>query len=68
MQQYMLSESTPVLGWVIPTYELLVIQWEFLDQRAPHCAPFIKVRLEWARKYYKHMGQTHAYVVAMCKS
>lgn len=64
----MSSESLPVLGGALPSFELLMIQWESLATNAPQCAPYLKVGLEWARDYYQRMGQTHAYVVAMCKS
>ncbi|KAF8137053.1 ribonuclease H-like domain-containing protein [Boletus edulis] len=64
-QQYMSSESMPILGGAIPAFKLLMIQWDALCIKAPHCAPFVKVGLDWAQKYYERMGQTRAYVIAM---
>ncbi|KAG9310337.1 hypothetical protein JVU11DRAFT_9467 [Chiua virens] len=67
LEQCMLSESTPILGGAIPSFKTLMVQWEVLATNVPQCAPFINIGLEWAEMYYQHMGQTHAYVIAMCK-
>lgn len=64
----MSSESMPVLSGAIPAFEMLMLQWETLATNAPQCAPYIKVGLEWAQEYYQRMGQTPAYMIAMCKS
>ena len=64
----MSSERMPILGGVIPAFELSMMQWEQLDVNTCHYAPFIKLGLKWAQKYYQHMGQTHTYTIAMCKS
>lgn len=44
-----------------------MIQWEELGDKAPFCAPFVKVGLEYAKKYYQRLGEMRAYIVAMCK-
>jgi hypothetical protein len=66
-QQCMSSESTPVLSGAVPAFEVFMAQWKSLSEAIPHCAPFTKVGLEWAETYYKRMGRTRAYAVAMCK-
>jgi len=63
----MSSESHPVLGGAVPAFENFMMQWEALAINVPHIEPFIKVGLSWAREYYQRMGQTRAYVIAMCK-
>ena len=64
----MSSENRPVLGGVIPALEMFMIHWKELGENAPHCAPFITVGLEWARKYFMRMGETRTYIIAMCKT
>jgi len=64
----MSSESCPVLGGAIPTLEKFMMQWEALATTAPHVTPFIKGGLEQAWEYHCRMGQTHAYIIVMCKS
>ncbi|KAF8547065.1 hypothetical protein OG21DRAFT_1425571, partial [Imleria badia] len=64
-QQCMSSENSPVLGGAIPALEILMINWKKLAENAPHCAPFVAVGLEWAWKYFMHMGETCTYIIAM---
>ncbi|KAG9309365.1 hypothetical protein JVU11DRAFT_10602 [Chiua virens] len=51
-QQCMSSESTPMLGGEIPAFKILVMQWEVLAIKAPHCAPYLKARLGKAQECY----------------
>ena len=67
-QQTMSSERTPLLGNVVPTFEMFIAQWKALGEQLPRCAPYIDAGLECARKYYKRMGKTRAYTIAMRKS
>jgi hypothetical protein len=57
----------PVLAGTIPSFEMLMSQWEAIKEDMPHLAPFIDKGLQTAYKYYKKMDQTNAYAVAMCK-
>ena len=63
----MSSESRPTLGGAIPAFEKFMMEWEALATNVPHIVPFVSVGLGWAQEYYQQMGQTHAYVIAMCK-
>ena len=67
-QQMMSSKHTPLLGNVVPTFEMFIAQWKALGEQLPRCAPYIDAGLECARKYYKRMGKTRAYTIAMRKS
>jgi hypothetical protein len=64
----MSSESTPMLGRTVPTFERLLEDWKQLATRALHCAPLINIGLTWAEKYDNRMACTNAYAVAMCQS
>ena len=63
----MSGESTPLLGSVVPMFEMLIVQWDQLSKEVPRCAPFIDAGIECARKYYKRMGSTRAYLISMRK-
>ena len=64
----MSGERTPLLGTAVPMFEMFIVQWDALSRLVPRCSPFIKAGLECAKKYYKRMGNTRAYVIAMRKS
>ena len=64
----MSGECTPLLGTVVPMFKMFIVQWDALSKLVPQCSPFIKAGLECAKQYYKHMGNTHAYIIAMRKS
>ena len=66
-QQLMSHKTLPVLSCAVPTIETLIVQWEHLSTHLPQCAPYIKVGLEYANKYYSCMDKTNAYVIVMCK-
>lgn len=63
----MSNESRPRLSSSIPQFELFMTAWEKKAESTPRLQPFIDIGLEWAKKYYNHMDNTCAYVVAMCK-
>ena len=67
-QHTMSGKCTPLLGSVVPIFEMLIAQWEALSKLVPQCAPFLEAGLECARSYYKRMGNSCAYIVAMRKS
>lgn len=68
VQQRMSSESQPVLGRAVPTFELFMTGWEKLGKSNKRIAPFIKVGLEWVELYYNRMDNMRAYIIAMCES
>jgi hypothetical protein len=61
----MSSESTPVLCGAIASFELLMTKWERLGEEHPELQYWTQIGLHWARKYYKRMDDTDAYVIAM---
>jgi hypothetical protein len=61
----MSSEKTPVLCGAIASFELLMTVWENLGKVHPHLAYWTEIGLLWARKYYKRMDDTQAYIVTM---
>ncbi|KAG2030130.1 ribonuclease H-like domain-containing protein [Suillus americanus] len=61
-QQSMSSESTPMLGRMVPVFERLLEDWKQVANSAPHCAPLINIGLTWAEKYDDRMSSTNAYV------
>jgi len=63
--QTMSSESTPVLCGAIASFELLMTKWERLGEEHPELQYWTQIGLAWARKYYKRMDDTDAYVIAM---
>ncbi len=68
VQQIMSAESMPVLSEAVPSFEIFMTRWEKLCDKFPKLAPWVNIGLEWAEKYYNHMDDTDAYVVAMCES
>jgi len=62
----MSSEQFPRLGCTVLTFELVMTAWENLANGTPCLQPYLSVDLEWAKKYYVQMDNTHAYIVAMC--
>jgi hypothetical protein len=64
----MSGEGTPVLAGTIPALELLMSRWERMALNSPEYAPWIEKGLECALKYYRHVDDTRAYVIALCKS
>ena len=62
----MLAESQPRLSNTVPTFELLMKSWETLAKKIPHLKPWIDHGLGWVYKYYKHMDNKDAYILAMC--
>jgi hypothetical protein len=64
----MSSESTPVLCGAIASFELLMTKWERLGEEHPGLQYWTRIGLRWARKYYKRMDDTDAYVIAMSRS
>jgi hypothetical protein len=67
IQQAMSSESMPVLSSAVALYELFMSAWEDLREEKPELAPWINVGLYWAKKYYRLMDDTDAYIVTMGK-
>jgi len=63
----MSSKCTPLLGGAVPTLKMLIVQWDELSRLVPWCAPFISAGLRCAKKYYQHMGEICAYIIAMCR-
>lgn len=63
----MSGEGTPVLAGTIPALELLMSRWENQVLELPECAPWINKGLEYVLKYYRHVDDTRAPVVALCK-
>ena len=61
------GERTPLLGSVVPIFEMLIAQWDALIKLVPRCAPFLDAGLACARTYYDRMGNTRAYIIAMRK-
>lgn len=64
----MSSESTPVLSGTVPAFEVFMTAWETQVTKMPRLASYIKEGLELAKKYYRRLDDTKAYVVSMCKS
>lgn len=66
-QQCMSGESTPLLSGAVPAFETFMAHWEELSAAVPRCSSFIRVGLDYAKTYYKRMGKTRAYAIAMRK-
>ncbi|KIK19822.1 hypothetical protein PISMIDRAFT_106876, partial [Pisolithus microcarpus 441] len=64
-QQCMSGESFPLLSRVVPSFETFMAQWEQLSLNEPCFAPYIEIGLRHARSYYRCMGETNAYAIAM---
>ncbi len=67
VQQIMSAESMPVLSGAVPSFEIFMSQWEKLHTKYPELKPWVDIGLKWAERYYTHMDDTDAYVVAMCE-
>jgi hypothetical protein len=67
VQQIMSVEHTPVLSGTIPAFESFMSKWEEIAIVRPALSPWINEGLRWAKKYYKRMDETKAYVIAMCE-
>jgi hypothetical protein len=65
VQQAMSAESMPVLSSAVALFELFMSQWEELSQQHRKLTPWIKVGLDWAKKYYHLMDETNTYIVTM---
>jgi hypothetical protein len=63
----MLSKSMPVMCSAIASFELLMTKWEQLGKEHPELQYWTQIGLHWAKKYYKQMDDTGAYVTAMSK-
>jgi hypothetical protein len=63
--QTMSSESTPVLCGAIASFELLMTTWEKLGATYSEVKHWTDIGLFWARKYYKRMDDTHAYIITL---
>ena len=64
----MSSESVPVLTHTIVAFEKFMTAWEKFGRDNQELKPWTDVGIQWATKYYARMDDTHAYVVAMCRS
>ena len=67
VQHAMSAESMPVLSSAIAIFKIFMSQWEELQKEFPKLRPWITVSMKWARKYYKLMDNTNAYIVTMGK-
>jgi len=67
VQQAMSAESMPVLSSAIAIFEIFMLKWEALHKKCLRLTPWINVGLDWAKKYYKFMDDTNAYIVTMCE-
>ena len=65
IQHMMSGESMPVLSSAVALFELFMTEWEARRDERPELAPWIKIGLKWATKYYRLMDDTDAYVVSM---
>jgi hypothetical protein len=65
VQHTMSAESMPVLSSAVAFFEIFMSQWEGLSKDSPKLTPWIDIGLRWARKYYKFMDDTNAYIVTM---
>ena len=67
----MSAENTPILAGAIPAFELFMTSWKAMmddvDLQAENIRKFIRPGLAIATKYYNRMGETDAYVIAMCE-
>ncbi|KIK76631.1 hypothetical protein PAXRUDRAFT_169319, partial [Paxillus rubicundulus Ve08.2h10] len=68
-QKSMCSQSFPLLGSTVPSYETFLAQWTSLStsHTNPQLTLFISHGLKWANHYYSCIGQSKAYLFAMCK-
>ena len=61
----MSAELMPVLSSAIVIFEIFMSQWEELGNEFKKLTPWIKVSLDWAKKYYNLIDDTNAYIVTM---
>ncbi|KAG9315120.1 hypothetical protein JVU11DRAFT_4241 [Chiua virens] len=61
----MLGETLPLLSCAVPTFKVVIVQWEHLKISAPYYALFIDIGLVFAKGYYDHMRRTHAHAIVM---
>jgi hypothetical protein len=59
------SESIPMLGAIVPSFELFINRWELLAEKIPRCEPFIRSGLECTNEYYGRLHKTDSYLIAM---
>ncbi|KAJ6617266.1 hypothetical protein B0H10DRAFT_1797772 [Mycena sp. CBHHK59/15] len=71
VQTTMSAENTPILAGSIPAFELFISSWKSMladtDLQNENIAKFIQPGLDIATNYYNKMGDTDAYIIAMCK-
>ncbi|KAJ6545617.1 hypothetical protein B0H19DRAFT_955687, partial [Mycena capillaripes] len=71
VQTIMSSENTPILAGTIPAFELFMSAWETMkadeDLAEENVASIITPGLNVAKSYYKKLGDSDAYIIAMCK-
>ena len=67
LQQIMSSETNPVLSGTIPAFEMFMTAWETYADKNAFSAGWIRAGMALARKYYKRMDNTKAYVISMCE-
>jgi hypothetical protein len=65
VQQTMSVEYMPVLSGAVGIFEIFMSQWEELGKEFSKLTPWINIGLYWAKKYYKFMDDTDAYIVTM---
>jgi hypothetical protein len=63
----MSSEGTPVLAGTIPALEMLMTNWELMALNLPDYALWIQKGLDCALKYYRHVDDTRAHLITLCK-
>jgi hypothetical protein len=61
----MSAESMPVLSSAVAIFEIFMTEWEELGKEYPKLSPWINIGLKWAKKYYRLMDDTDAYIVTM---
>lgn len=66
--QSLSSERLPTLCKYLTTFERFYISWKKAgnDPNNPQFRPFVQEGLKWVEKYYNRMGDTKAYIIAMC--
>jgi hypothetical protein len=65
VQHAMSAESMPVLSSAIAIFKIFMSEWEHLAKEFEKLAPWIKVGLHWAKKYYNLMDDTDAYIITI---
>src|ERR1700743_357086 len=65
VQHVMSAESMPVLSSAVTIFEIFMTEWEELGKEYPKLSPWINIGLKWAKKYYRLMDDTDAYIVTM---